>query len=170
MAPIPLYYYPNLALIEKYAAESSKTTHGAKECIDASRLFARIIYRTLKGYSKEDVLLADKDIFRGAKKIESIARGDYLSKSVDDIKGTDYAVESLEAALWCFNKTDNFKEAILCAVNLGDDADTTADICGQVVGAFYGIVNIPKEWRGKLYLLSEITLITESLYNANPKS
>lgn len=45
LAPIPLFYYPNLELIGKYAAESSLTAHGADECVDACRLMSRIIYR-----------------------------------------------------------------------------------------------------------------------------
>jgi len=167
LAPIPLYYYPNLELIEKYAAESSKTTHGTEECIDACRLFARIIYRALDRCNKEDILLADKDIFIGADKIENIARGDYLNKSISNIKGSGYVVESLEAALWCFNKTNNFKEAILCGANLGDDADTTAAICGQVAGAYYGVLEIPNKWLDKLSMLDRIAELAEQMYDEN---
>jgi ADP-ribosyl-[dinitrogen reductase] hydrolase len=55
-------------------------------------------------------------------------------------------VECLEAALWCFATTDDFESAILKAVNLGDDADTTAAICGQISGAFYGYEGLPLDW------------------------
>jgi ADP-ribosyl-[dinitrogen reductase] hydrolase len=55
-------------------------------------------------------------------------------------------VQSLEAALWCFQRTSTFEDAVLNAANLGDDADTTAAVCGQIAGAFYGIPGIPERW------------------------
>lgn len=66
--------------------------------------------------------------------------------------GTGYAVASLEAALWCFHHTDSFAEAVLAAANLGDDADTTAAIVGQVAGAYYGVHGIPLGWLSKLWM------------------
>ena len=57
-----------------------------------------------------------------------------------------YVVQSLEAALWCFQRTSTFEDAILKAAKLGDDADTTAAVCGQIAGAFYGIHGIPERW------------------------
>jgi len=56
-------------------------------------------------------------------------------------------VKSLEAALWAFNKSSTFEEGCLLAVNLGDDADTTGAIFGQMAGAYYGVDGIPKGWR-----------------------
>ncbi len=64
-------------------------------------------------------------------------------------------VRSLEAALWSFYKTDSFEAAILKAANLGDDADTTAAICGQLAGAFYGESGIPKNWLDRLVMRQE---------------
>jgi ADP-ribosyl-[dinitrogen reductase] hydrolase len=69
----------------------------------------------------------------------------------------------LEAALWCFEQTDTFEAAILKAANLGDDADTTAAICGQVAGAFYGESGIPKKWLDRLVMRQEITVLADRL-------
>jgi ADP-ribosyl-[dinitrogen reductase] hydrolase len=55
-------------------------------------------------------------------------------------------VKSLEAALWRFSTTNNYRDGCLAAVNLGDDADTTAAIYGQIAGAYYGASEIPAEW------------------------
>jgi ADP-ribosyl-[dinitrogen reductase] hydrolase len=55
-------------------------------------------------------------------------------------------IESLESALWYFYHTDSYKVAILMATSIGNDADTTAAICGQIAGTFYGYSGIPKEW------------------------
>jgi hypothetical protein len=61
-------------------------------------------------------------------------------------------VGSLEAALWAFARGGSFREGALLAVNLGDDADTTGAVYGQLAGAHYGVEGIPEEWRGKLAL------------------
>ena len=63
------------------------------------------------------------------------------------IVGNGYVVKSLEAALWAFHDAQDFREAVLRAVNLGDDADTTGAVCGQLAGAYWGESGIPKEWR-----------------------
>jgi ADP-ribosyl-[dinitrogen reductase] hydrolase len=55
-------------------------------------------------------------------------------------------VRSLEAALWAFYRSDSFRDGALLAVNLGNDADTTGAIYGQLAGAFYGVNAIPKDW------------------------
>ncbi len=164
LAPIPMFFLPNFDAIERYAAQSSLTTHGAPECVDACRLFGRIIGRALLGQSKDAVLFSDGPTFAGAEKIAAIAQGNYRIKIDADIRGTGYVVESLEAALWCFLHTDCFEDAILMATNLGDDADTTAAICGQVAGAYYGESGIPSRWIEKLALGSAITDLARQLF------
>lgn len=59
------------------------------------------------------------------------------------IKGSGYVVESLEAALWAFHHSSSFEEGLLLAVNLGDDADTTGAVYGQLAGAYYGMEGLP---------------------------
>jgi ADP-ribosyl-[dinitrogen reductase] hydrolase len=59
-------------------------------------------------------------------------------------------VRSLEAALWAFHNAIDFREAVLRAVNLGDDADTTGAVCGQLAGAHWGERGIPPDWRQRL--------------------
>jgi ADP-ribosylglycohydrolase len=61
-------------------------------------------------------------------------------------------VKSLEAALWAFHHTDNFREGCLAAINLGDDADTTGAVYGELAGAFYGMDGIPSDWARKITL------------------
>jgi ADP-ribosyl-[dinitrogen reductase] hydrolase len=163
LAPVPMYFFPDLEAAERYAAESSRTTHGTAECVDAARLLARILVRALRGQSKEEVLLGDRECFSGAPKIVRIARGEYLMKEEAEIRGSGYVVECLEAALWCFARAGSFQEAVLLAVNLGDDADTTGAVCGQVAGAFYGESMIPRAWLEKLSMGQEIALLAERL-------
>ena len=163
LAPIPMYFFPDLDLVERQAGESSRTTHGATECVDACRLLGRIICRALLGRSKDEVAHGDSRSFVGAEKIVAIARGAYVAKSKADVRGSGYVVESLEAAMWSFLGTDSFKSAILMAANLGDDADTTAAVCGQVAGAHYGASQIPSDWLQRLAFRSEITELADQL-------
>jgi len=79
---------------------------------------------------RADILLSADPQMVGAPSIQAIARGEYRTKVRDEIRGSGYVVESLEAALWCFHNSESFKRAVLLAANLGDDADTTAAICG----------------------------------------
>ncbi|MGE5218560.1 MAG: ADP-ribosylglycohydrolase family protein [Chloroflexota bacterium] len=167
LAPVPMFYYPDLSAASRYSAESSRTTHGAAECIDACRLLAGMICRALSGGSKEEVLLGEAGSFQGEPKIAAIARGEYEKKSINQIRGSGYVVESLEAALWCFLHTDSFDAAVLNAANLGDDADTTAAICGQAAGAFYGECGIPKRWLNKLVMRQEISTLADRLFEAD---
>ena len=163
LAPIPLFYYPDIAAVEAFAADSSRTTHGAEECVDASRLLTRILIRALAGQSKEAVISGDSEDFLGSPKIIAIAHGEYRHKIKAEIKGSGYVVASLEAALWCFMHTETFRDAVLCAANLGDDADTTAAICGQLAGAFYGESGIPEAWLERLTMRQEIGELAERL-------
>ncbi|HNQ35379.1 MAG TPA: ADP-ribosylglycohydrolase family protein [bacterium] len=168
LAPVPLFFFPDPAAIEKYAVASSRTTHGAAECLDACRFLASVISRLLQGKGREEALFGEAPAFRGAPKIEVVARGDYRDKEETAIRGSGYVVESLEAALWCFLRADSFEGAVLRAANLGDDADTTAAVCGQVAGAFYGEARIPAGWLAKLARREEIRGLADRLYEGNP--
>jgi ADP-ribosyl-[dinitrogen reductase] hydrolase len=163
LAPVPMFFFPDEAVAQRYAGESSRTTHGAAECIDACRLFAGMICRALGGQSKERVLLGDADTAFDSPRISAIARGDYRELSERDIRGTGYVVASLQAAAWCFDHGDSYEAAVLQAVNLGDDADTTAAVCGQLSGAYYGEQAIPARWRAKLVKRDTIATLAERL-------
>ena len=78
------------------------------------------------------------------------SRTSLKQKNPPDIRGTGYVVPSLEAALWAFHHGESFEDGVLMAVNLGDDADTTGAIYGQLAGAFYGENDIPSLWRNRI--------------------
>ena len=176
LAPVPLYFagYPEEAT--EYCAQSSKTTHGAVECLDACRLLGALILGAVRKVSKEEMLSPFYHPCTGywekktlTPKIAKIAAGSYKEKEPPDIKGSGYVVESLEAALWAFYKTDSFKEGALLGVNLGDDADTTGAVYGQLAGAFYGVDDIPIAWRDRISDYAVIEELAKKLYY-KPKS
>lgn len=168
LAPIALRYAADLEQVAHYAGESSRTTHGAREAVDTCRLFGVMLALALRGESKDAVLFSGHrnavPMASLAPKIVAIAEGRYIGKPRAEIIGNGYAVNSLEAALWCFYHAASYREAVLCAVNLGDDADTTAAICGQLAGAFYGKGDIPPAWLEKLALRDEIEALALQLH------
>ena len=105
-----------------------------------------------------------------ADRIAEIANGSFKHREPPEIKGSGYVVESLEAALWAFDRSQEFRDGALMAVNLGDDADTTGAIYGQIAGAYYGAKSIPANWRDLLTMNDEIVSMADKLYDHASKS
>ncbi len=96
--------------------------------------------------------------------IFEISEGRYKYKEPPDIKGTGYVVKSLEAALWAFCHSTSFEDGCLLAVNLGDDADTTGAVYGQLAGSFCGVHDIPANWLGKIAQRNMIEGLSGNLF------
>jgi len=166
-----MFYAANPALALEMAGESSRTTHGAETAVSACRYFAGLIVGALHGEPKATILAADYAPVPGYWQepplhpaIAAIAAGSFKEKQPPQIKGSGYVVQSLEAALWAFYHSENFREGCLLAANLGDDADTTAAVYGQLAGAYYGETAVPAPWREKLALRDKIITLAEQLY------
>jgi ADP-ribosyl-[dinitrogen reductase] hydrolase len=142
---------------------SSRLTHGARECVEATRLFGAMLVQALEGAPKDEILIGRDLPAEACASVKAIAAGSYLRKTEDDIRGSGYVIDSLEAALWCFAHTSSFEEAILRATNLGQDADTTAAICGQIAGAHYGVTGIPSRWLDWLLMSDKIRELANRL-------
>lgn len=171
LAPVPMVYFNDPVNAVEKAAQSSRTTHGAVVSVDACRYMAAIIAGALNGESKETLLSANYapepgywDKFPLCPEIASIAAGSFKVSEPPEIKGTGYAAKSLEAALWAFYKSSDFKEGCLLAANLGDDADTTAAIYGQIAGAYLGVDAIPADWLDKVAQRAMIERMADDLY------
>jgi len=171
LAPVPMFYSNNPDQAIRMAGESSRTTHQTIACIDACRYLGGILAGLLKGKSKEDVLEPYFHPVKGrwhegelCQDIGKVAAGSFKTLEPPHIQGSGYVVKSLEAALWAFHRSDNFREGALMAVNLGDDADTTGAIYGQLAGAYHGIEGIPAEWREKIAMREMILDFARNLY------
>ena len=171
LAPVPMYFTGDTAEAIAMAADSSRTTHQALEAVDACRYFAGLLIGALRGVNKETLLSPGYCPVQGlwerdplAERIARVADGAFKDRNPPEIRGTGYVVEALEAALWAFHNSDDFREGALLAVNLGDDADTTGAIYGQIAGAHHGAQPIPSVWRDKLTMVSEITSLADHLH------
>lgn len=89
--------------------------------------------------------------------------GSYKDAEPPVIEGSGYVVKTLEAALWAFFKTEDFKSGCLKVANLGGDADTTAAVYGQIAGAFYGVGGIDGSWREKIALSPYINSLADEI-------
>lgn len=180
LSPISIIYNSNensdgfLNLIN-FSRKSSITTHPNKTCQDACALLSLITNRALQGYKKEEIFDINLDLlkklsFSDSKVIDiAINSKNILEKERNDISSSGYVIHSLEAAIWCFLKTDNFDDSVLLAANLGDDADTVASITGQISGAYYGLNSINSNWIDNLYHKDYIIKLSEKLFLKSSK-
>ena len=171
LAPVPLCCALRLDTAIELAGEMSRTTHAAPEPVDACRYFAGLVAGALAGESKVALLGPRFHPTRGAwgmgelsPEIDRVASGSFHERRPPHIRGTGYVVHALEAALWAFATTEDFRSGTLAAVNLGDDADTTGAIYGQLAGAFYGVEAIPGAWRERLSQLELIIGLADQLH------
>lgn len=163
LAPVPVFAHPDAAEAVRLAGESARTTHGAPECVEASQLFGAMLHAALSGATKDDILLGTPADRFTTPKVRAIAAGEYRAKPESAVRGSGYVIACLEAAAWCFDRAANYREAVLLAANLGDDADTTAAVSGQLAGAFWGEAGIPPEWLAKLVMADEIRSLADAL-------
>ena len=174
LAPVPLFFAPaGPREAVARAGESSRTTHGAATAVDGCRYLAALILGALAGVAKEELLrpgfapVGAEDLWRTgplAEPVAAVAAGSFRTKPPMQIRGTGYVVDSLEAALWAFERSSSFGEGALLAVNLGDDADTTGAVYGQLAGAFYGETGIPAGWLEKLHQRGFIEGLADRLF------
>ncbi len=158
LAPIPMHfghlYTSDLGKLSQVAEESSIPTHASNQCVSACRYLAMVISALIHGEDRNEVLSPTWKLLQELEAIKplhplirEISQGSFRTKQPPTIQGSGWVVKSLEASLWAFHNANTFEEAVLKAVNLGDDADTTGAICGQLAGAYWGESKIPHAFR-----------------------
>ena len=171
LAPVPLCYASDPSKAIALSADSSRTTHGSEEAVDACRYFAGLLLGALQGVGKERLLSPLYCPIESywernplSPKVAEVAQGSFKHRDVPEIRGTGYVVDTLEAVLWAFHHTSDFREGALRVVNLGEDADTTGAIYGQIAGACYGVEAIPPQWLERLAMRAKIESLADSLF------
>ena len=157
--PVALYCYykkSNKDEIYELTKNISSLTHGHEIAVLGCYIYVLFVINVLEGkdiYEAYD-LIRKEDFSRFSKDsidvYNRVLNKDLFDLSENDIKSSGYVVDSLEAALWCLLNTDNYKDALLTAVNLGGDTDTIAAITGSMAGIIYGADSIPKTWKDKV--------------------
>ena len=176
LAPVPMFFANQPVVAIERSGDSSRTTHGASTCVDACRYMGGLIAGAISGVGKDDLLSDHWAPIPGywrehplCPEIDEIAAGSFKRRNPPEIKGTGHVVRSLEAALWAFHKSNDYREGALLAVNLGDDADTTGAVYGQIAGAYYGYDAIPAKWRDMVAMKDVIVELADKLHELSTK-
>lgn len=161
MRILPLVFHiKDMSLEDRWdiVKRTSAITHGHINCAIACFFYLEVAKEIIE--SKENIkhkhgrfmhayhiaCLGIKSLSLDHEPFRRIIDGDLLSEDVSRIRSTGYVVDTLEASLWCINNTNSYADAVLKAVNLGEDTDTTAAVTGGLAGILYGIDSAPVEW------------------------
>ena len=131
------------------AANQSRTTHASELSAAACELVVDVMGASIAGHRWDDVWPRPV-ISAWPEEIARLGQGSWRSLTVDAVSSSGFVVHTLEAALWAVGTTSCFEDAIVRAVNLGDDADTVGAVAGQLAGARYGASAIPARWLSML--------------------
>ena len=144
LAPVALRFWHDRPRLIAAAADQSRTTHGAEEAVDACRAFAELLAEAIAGSPRADLLA--RRPFEGAPAVARVMAGSWRGRPRNRIRSSGYVAHTLEAAIWSVARSGDFRNAVLLAANLADDADTVAAVTGQLAGALYGLSGIPADW------------------------
>lgn len=175
IAPL-VFYVHNMDLDERFACvkKVSALTHGHMRSVLACMYFIEFALGLLSNSDKYEVYHALQNQFcemlmlLGIAVEESVVfdrllRGSIYELNSSDIQSSGYVVHTLEASIWCLLTTHSFEEAVLTAVNLGEDTDTTAAVTGALAGIVYGVDAIPDEWLAVLARRTDIENLAERM-------
>lgn len=162
LAPVAIWgIHENPSIVARVARLQSATTHAAPACLEACDAYSLILRAAILGADFERALTQARGEYGPV--IAPIIAGSWRGKPRHQISSSGFVAHSLEAAFWCVTCTDNFDDAVLMAANLGNDADTTAAIAGQLAGALYGASFIRKSWLEKLAWHDRIEALARNL-------
>lgn len=172
-----LFYIKDLPIEQRFdrIKEVSSITHAHIRSVIACFIYLEFLIEIFNGNEKFDAYKNTKltvNFFLNNNpicsqnemdKFERILKNDISDYPEEEIKSSGYVLHSLEASFWCFLNSDNYSEAVLKAVNLGEDTDTTGAITGGIAGIYYGFENIPQEWINELVRKENIEKLCEKL-------
>lgn len=185
MMPL-LFYIKNLPIEKRFdiIKDVSSITHRHIRSIVACFIYLEFALEILKGKDKWDAYrtmqktvrefldhnpICSQNEMDKFHRILELKVGEYdlaplYTLQEEEISSGGYVLHSLEASLWCFLNSESYAEAVLKAVNLGEDTDTTGAITGGIAGIYYGYENIPEEWIAELVRKDDIEKLCEKLH------
>lgn len=169
LAPVPIYFRDDFNRAVKHSAKSSLTTHNnvmaADSCSYVGGLLQQFINSRIEMDAFKNKVIKDTAVDLDLDERVTAAVTGAFKKERKEIKSDGFVINTLEAALWAFLNSSSFNEAVLKAVNLGEDSDTVGAVCGQIAGAYYGCDRIKKSWLEQLAQKEKLAEIFERLYN-----
>lgn len=165
MAPVAVRHWRNPSEAQRIAGLQSRTTHYSDLSAAACEALAVIMTAQINGVEWETAS-KPTPAAHWADAIKAISVEGWSGRDRESISSTGFVVHTLEAALWAVDTTSSFADAVLKAVNLGDDADSVGAVAGQLAGARYGLSAIPRSWLDTLIHQAEIERIGRTLFYA----
>lgn len=174
-----LFYIRDFELEKRYeiVKEVSSVTHGHIRSVISCFYYLEFALELLKGSNKQTAytntaktvadFLKSKQIVQSETRLFAPLLNEDISKQdVESIHSGGYVMHTLKASMYCFLTTDNYADAVLMAVNLGDDSDTTAAVTGGLAGLYYGFEAIPEKWRNEIKRSNDINDLCNRLSKA----
>lgn len=162
--PIALRYATDRVSLVSYSSDCAMITHADPVATTAVVLLNLMISQLVQT-AERDPRNASLDWLFGNQKNRwknIFGEVDYLD--IDDQIASGFAVDTLQSALWCYLKTESFEEAVVRAVNRGEDTSTLSAITGALAGAHYGIEHIPARWQQSLEHRNALMSLAEKIY------
>jgi ADP-ribosylglycohydrolase len=178
MRILPLAFYlkneENIEKLYQTVKEVSAITHGHFRSVFACFMYVIFTIELIKGKKRKEAYMHMQKTAMEYSEIQGfnpkeielfyrVLKNDISAYPEEEIKSGGYVLHSLEASLWCFLNSETYAEAVLKAVNLGEDTDTTGAITGGIAGIYYGFENIPEEWIAELVRKNDIEVLCEKL-------
>jgi ADP-ribosyl-[dinitrogen reductase] hydrolase len=153
VAPVVMFFFADAAEAVARSAEAARITAQAPMVLDCVRLLAAILHQALAGKEKALVLRPPRELWETATtraEVFGVYDGSYSRRDLSEIQAGGHVVQALEAALWAFQRSSNFREGALACANLGRDSDVVTAVYGAIAGAHFGVSSIPGIWRNSL--------------------
>ena len=163
LAPVACMHWQDEERAVQIAEAQSATTHYSSLSKTACSIAARLMSRLIAGQPWNEARRFD-DLGDIHPEIFALLEADLKTIPEDNIQSSGYVIHTFEAALWAVETSSSFEEALIKAVNLGDDADTVGAVAGQLAGALYGYSNIPERWLKPLAHAERIQQAAHDLY------
>lgn len=178
MRILPLVFYVRkLEVLTRfqYVKAVSSLTHGHIRSVLACFYYVEFSLCLLNGLDKQQAYVQAGQIMKQFIQKQQIAQhevdlfapltdGDIATVALDNIGSSGYVMDTLKASIHCFMTTNNYKDAVLKAVNMGSDADTTGAVTGGLAGLYYGYSSIPEKWRQHIRRAGDITDLCELVF------
>ncbi|MCX5808187.1 MAG: ADP-ribosylglycohydrolase family protein [Proteobacteria bacterium] len=169
--PVGIYLHSPVPELLNKVHKASSLTHRHPRSLMACGFYCLMAVSLLKGANPQDAYTYAIGQFKKHytkcpytyefTHFERILSGAIASLPERKIKSSGYVIHTLEASLWCFLTTNSFPEAVLKAINLGEDTDTTGIVTGGLAGIYYGFETIPQEWLNAIVRKDDIAQLFE---------
>lgn len=174
-----LFYIKDMDIEQRFSItkEISSITHAHIRSVMACFYYLEFARKIILGFSKNEIygsLKSEMTTFFEYKNINPneikifsrILEGDIEKLSEEKIRSNGYVISTLEASLWCLLNTESYTGAVLTAVNLGDDSDTTGAVTGGLAGLYYGLESMPQKWIDTLARKNDIDLLAQKYFES----